>query len=53
MTLTCDVQFEARLPARKFRKYVCVGRVGEGAGSASGSDEKEAAEVVHEELAKV
>lgn len=21
-------QFEARVPARKFRKYVCVGRVG-------------------------
>jgi hypothetical protein len=29
-----DEMFEAKLPARKFRKYVCVGR------QAAGSDEK-------------
>jgi SP family sugar:H+ symporter-like MFS transporter len=45
--------FEARLPARKFRKYVCVGR------HEPGSDEKtvrrrssgsEKDEVVHQEI---
>ncbi|KUI57776.1 putative glucose transporter rco-3 [Cytospora mali] len=37
-----DEMFEARLPARKFRKHVCVGRAGREA-------EKKVAEVVHAE----
>lgn len=46
--------FEARLPARKFRKYVCVGR----GGVANESDknsvnwEKKGDEVVHAEEVK-
>ncbi|KAK4118829.1 general substrate transporter [Parathielavia appendiculata] len=48
-----DEMFEARLPARKFRKYVCVGHAGGAAGLACGSDEKESADVVHEEVARI
>ncbi|SPQ23489.1 ed6c590e-0083-4974-8011-9bb327d74cdd [Thermothielavioides terrestris] len=47
-----DEMFEARLPAWKFRKYVCVGRGATNAGAASGSDEKETTEVTHAELGK-
>ncbi|KAK4243667.1 hypothetical protein C7999DRAFT_18008 [Corynascus novoguineensis] len=49
-----DEMFEARLPARKFRKYVCVGREGGDAVavSRSVSDDKDAAEVMHEEISK-
>ncbi|KAL2018419.1 hypothetical protein VTK56DRAFT_838 [Thermocarpiscus australiensis] len=47
-----DEMFEARLPARKFRKYVCVGRTGGDAAVASDSDEK-AAEIVHAEKVDV
>ena len=46
-----DEMFEARLPARKFRKYVCTGRSAPGAGgkvverrSSAGSDEKDSVE---------
>ncbi|KAK1759961.1 general substrate transporter [Echria macrotheca] len=44
-----DEMFEARLPARKFRKYVCARQ----RGAASGEDmdgEKKELEVVHEEV---
>ncbi|KAK4187695.1 general substrate transporter [Podospora australis] len=43
-----DEMFEARLPARKFRKYVCAGRGERAVDEASGSDAK-AGEVVHAE----
>jgi hypothetical protein len=45
------VQFEARLPARKFRKYVSIGRTGEHA-AGSGSDEKEVQAIHTEEVTK-
>ncbi|KAK3303816.1 general substrate transporter [Chaetomium strumarium] len=45
-----DEMFEARLPARKFRKYVCVGRAADGSyATPPSADEKEVAEVVHAE----
>jgi len=47
-----DEMFEARLPARKFRKYVCLGRNGGGLGTASSPEDKEDAEVMHEEVSK-
>jgi hypothetical protein len=49
--LTTASQFEARLPAKKFRKYVCLGRNGGGANAAS-EDEKDTAEVMHEEVSR-
>lgn len=56
-----DEMFEARLPARKFRKYVCTGRVlaGDGdekLGSERRDSEKEGSEkdqVVHREVVDV
>ena len=49
-----DQMFEARLPARKFRKYVCVGRGGGVANGESDSvnSEKNDEEVVHAEEVK-
>ncbi|KAK4139408.1 uncharacterized protein C8A04DRAFT_15904 [Dichotomopilus funicola] len=47
-----DEMFEAKLPARKFRKYVCVGRYGEDVSAGVGS-EKDGPEVIHEEVPKV
>lgn len=44
--------FEARLPARKFRKYVCVGRGGVANESDSVNSEKKGEEVVHAEEVK-
>lgn len=38
------LQFEARLPARKFRTYVCVGRASGNAAAGAKSDDKQAAE---------
>ncbi|KAF1836257.1 general substrate transporter [Decorospora gaudefroyi] len=43
-----DEMFEARLPARQFRKYVCVGRIAPHADSKSEKDE-----VVHQEVSGV
>lgn len=40
--LTVSAQFEARVPARKFRQYVCIGRAGR-------ELEKKPSEVVHAE----
>lgn len=56
-----DEMFEARLPARKFRKYVCTGRVladdgDEKLGSERRDSEKEGSEkdqVVHREVVDV
>lgn len=47
-----DQMFEARLPARKFRKYVCVGRGGVANESDSVNSEKKGEEVVHAEEVK-
>ncbi|KAK4033812.1 hypothetical protein C8A01DRAFT_49691 [Parachaetomium inaequale] len=46
-----DEMFEARLPARRFRKYVCLGSNDGGANAAS-EDEKDTTEVMHEEVSK-
>jgi hypothetical protein len=45
------IQFEARLPARKFRKYVPIGRIG-GTVAGSGTDEKEVQAIHAEEVTK-
>ncbi|KAL2173320.1 general substrate transporter [Thermothelomyces heterothallicus CBS 202.75] len=49
-----DEMFEARLPARSFRRYVCVGLGGGTTRDASGSvsTDKEAVEVQHQEVSK-
>ncbi|KAK4235243.1 hypothetical protein C8A03DRAFT_46583 [Achaetomium macrosporum] len=47
-----DEMFEARLPARKFRKYVCVGRTAGGPAAPTSGAEKEVAQVVHAEHTK-
>jgi len=50
-TNTGGIQFEARLPARKFRKYVPIGRIG-GPAAGSGTDEKEVQAIHAEEVTK-
>ncbi|KAL2152802.1 hypothetical protein VTH82DRAFT_3957 [Thermothelomyces myriococcoides] len=50
-----DEMFEAGLPTRKFRRYVCVGRRGEPTSDAPGSTstDSEATEIQHQEASKV
>jgi len=55
---TTPAQFEARVAARKFRKYVCMRRaagsaIAVGAGGARAADEKEAEAVHTEEVIKM
>jgi SP family sugar:H+ symporter-like MFS transporter len=45
-----DEMFEARLPARKFRKYVCIGRVAAGGDEKSERRDSEKDEVVQQEV---
>lgn len=45
-----DEMFEARLPARRFRKYVCTGRVLAGDMGEKEARESEKDEVVHQEV---
>ena len=45
-----DEMFEARLPARKFRKYVCTGRVAAGPDDKIESRDSDKDEVVHHEI---
>lgn len=47
-----DQMFEARLPARKFRKYVCVGRGGGVANESDSVNSEKGEEVVHAEEVK-
>ncbi|USP78248.1 general substrate transporter [Curvularia clavata] len=48
-----DEMFEARLPARKFRKYVCVGHVAADGEDNSKGSMSEKDEVVHQEIVSV
>jgi hypothetical protein len=48
-----DEMFEARLPARRFRKYVCTGRVLADAGGDKERRDSEKDEVVHQEVVDV
>jgi hypothetical protein len=48
-----DEMFEARLPARKFRKYVCIGRIVAGGDEKSERHDSEKDEVVHQEVVGV
>ncbi|KAJ5058521.1 general substrate transporter [Bipolaris maydis] len=48
-----DEMFEARLPARKFRKYVCVGHYVQGRDEKIGRSDSEKNEAVHQEVVSV
>lgn len=48
-----DEMFDARLPARKFRKYVCVGHVVPDGEDNSKRSMSEKDEVVHQEVVGV
>lgn len=48
-----DEMFEARLPARKFRKYVCVGHYVQGRDEKIERSDSEKNEAVHQEVVSV